>query len=282
MEKPLITICTVTHTIKEFEFIQMMLFSFEKLTFNKYKVIIRDNNSNPKYFKKLKNFIDSKKYSNVELFRVETKLHGSDAHGDALNELVSKIDTPFGVIMDSDAIFLCKNWDQILINKINTSIPIFGSQADVLGPKPKDFPLMFAVMFKTDILKDLQIDFRPRDLSKFEDTGWELRDKFLSKGLQGGLLYDFNTRLYKKGPFANIVCSEYYLSEDPVNDNIFACHFGRGSSPKSKNLVKINAGSNIFLRIINKSLSFFNFLKWKKDKKVWLEICKKIINEQSE
>ena len=277
MEKTLITICTVNYNSSEF--IDVMLYAFSKLTFHSYKVIIRDNNSTRKDFKKLEYII--KKYKNVTLYKVKTLSTGSVAHGEALNDLVSKIDTEYGVIIDADATFLIKDWDKILINKMNNILPIYGTQADIGSGKFEDFPLMFAMIFKTDILKDLQIDFRPRDLSKFEDTGWELREKFLKGGFNGGLLYDFNTRLYKKGPFANIVCSEYYLSPDGTNDQIFACHFGRGSAPKSKNLVKVDAGSNIFLRIINKALSVFNVLKWKKDKKVWLTICKKIINEQS-
>lgn len=277
MNDPLITICTVNYNSSEF--IMMMLYSFRKLNYYPYKVIIRDNNSKKKDYEKLKNFIKNEGLNNIHLYRINNKLIGSEAHGVALNELVSRIDTQYGVIIDADAMFLIKDWDKILIDKITPQQPIYGTQANTLGNKPKDFPLMFAIVFITDILKDLNINFKPRDINKFEDTGWELREKYLSKGLKVGLLYDFNTRLYKNGPFSKVICSEYYLSPK-AEEHIFASHFGRGSSPKAKNLVYLRGKSIFLIRVINKCLQYVNIIKWKKDKNKWLNICKKIIDEQ--
>lgn len=273
--KPLITICTVNYNSSEF--IELMLYGLQKLTISPFKVVIRDNNSNDKDYNNLKNIV--KNYSNVSLYQVKTNLNGSMAHGEALNELVSKIDTQFGVIMDADATFLVKDWDKILIEKISDEMPIYGTQADVHFGKPEDFPLMFAVIFKTEILKNLQVDFRPRDQQKFEDTGWELREKYMKANLKGGLLYDFNTRTFKKGPFSKIICSEYYLNIDG-NGSIFASHFGRGSAPKAKNLVRLRGPKSFFLRVVNKFLQYANILKWHKQKKEWLNICKSIIDGQ--
>jgi len=39
---------------------------------------------------------------------------------------------------------LKKNWGQILIEKINNQVKAIGTQAS--GNKPKDFPLMFAIL----------------------------------------------------------------------------------------------------------------------------------------
>lgn len=276
MNKPLITICTVNYNSSDF--IGLMLYAFNKLTSNSYKVVIRDNNSTVEDYNNLKKIIE--KYDNVLLYREEENSRGSVAHGKALNDLVSRIDTDYGVIVDADATFLIKNWDGILLEKINEDTPIYGTQADMAGGKPKDFPLMFALMFKTQILKDLKIDFRPKDISLFQDTGWEIREKYKAAGYQGGLIYDFNTRDYKKGPFSNIVCSEYYLDKE-AKGGIFAAHFGRGSAPKAKKLISIRNRSSIFVKIINKFLSYANIIKWRKDKKLWITKAYKIINNQN-
>jgi hypothetical protein len=276
MDKPKITICTVNFNSSQF--IELMLFAIEKLTHNSYKVIIRDNNSKLSDYKKLKKIVG--KYNRVSLYRVETDLKGSIAHGEALNDLVSKIDTEYGVILDADATFLVKDWDDILINKLSESIPIFGTQADDSGKKPMDFPLMFALIFKTDTLKKIDIDFRPKNINLGQDTGFELREKYQKADLSGGLLYGFNTREYKNGPFANVVCTEYYLSKDG-NGEIFATHFGRGSSPKAKRLVRFTRSTNIFIRIINRLIRPFNTNLWKTEKKHWIKTVKEIIEKQN-
>lgn len=275
MKQQLITICTVNYNSSEF--ISMMLYSFRNLSVYPYKVIIRDNNSKKTDYEKLKNFITNEKYNNVELYRVETTLIGSEAHGTALNDLVGKINTPYFCILDADAIFLKKDWDKILISYLDDKVKLIGTQAS--NPNALDFVSTFAVLGETESFKKLNIDFRPKDLLKFQDTEWDLREKYLNAKLSSRLLYDFNTRIYKKGPFSKVVCSEFYLSNNG-DGSIFASHFGRGSSPKTKNLFKINAGSNILLRIINRGLIFINVIKWKKDKKNWLNICKKIIDNQ--
>ena len=220
---PLLTICSINFNSSDF--LINTLYCLEKITKNTYKVIIRDNNSNIKDFSNLERKIH--KYLNVELYRVENfNYTGSLAHGIAINDLVNKIDTKYGVILDADCTFLYKDWDEILINKINGEYPIIGTQPPIGGTskKPGDFPLMFAILFDTKILKELKIDFRP---NKQVDTGYQLRNKFLENGYKGKLLLFKNTREYKLGPFRNILCSEYYLNG---YDGIFASHFGRGSS----------------------------------------------------
>ena len=118
------------------------------------------------------------------------------AYGIAVNDLISKIDTKYGVILDSDCTFLYKNWDEILISEINEEYPIIGTQAPVGSIKPQDFLYLFAFLFITDIMKRLKIDFRPKDIKKLEDTGFELRKKYLENGYKGKILLMRNTRNY--------------------------------------------------------------------------------------
>jgi hypothetical protein len=267
--KEKITLCIVH--FNDADFVLNTLYCLKRLTKNKYKVIIRDNNSNPRFYRKLK--IGVENYENVYLYRAEGfKLRGSLGHGTALNELVKKIDTPYGVILDSDCTFLIKNWGEVLINKLNDRIKIIGTQAS--GDKPKDFPLMFAILFETKTLKRLNIDFRPKDLARRQDTGWELREKYLKAGFQGKNIGTKNTRDYKKGPFRNLLgVEEYYLNGF---DHIFASHFGRGST---FGMAKYKKDTSFIYRIpiISRPL---RKMMGKREIREWIKICKEIVDSQ--
>lgn len=271
-----ITICIVNYNSSDF--IINTLYCLERLTKNDYKIIIRDNNSRLKDYLKLERKIQ--KYSNVELYRVEDFNYlGSMAHGIALNDLVNRIDTKYGVILDADCTFLYKNWDEILINEINKEYPIIGTQNLDRGTKPVDFPLMYAIFFYSDILKKLKIDFRPKDVSEAKDikttkdTGYELREKFLENGYKGKLLLIKSTRDYKLGPFNKVICGEFYLEG---RNEIFASHFGRGSTLGSAKYFK-GWKRNIYgIPVIGKKILKF---KGKKEKKRWIKICTKIVDK---
>ncbi|MFA7209286.1 MAG: glycosyltransferase [Parcubacteria group bacterium] len=252
------------------DFINLSLYALRKLTKNPYEVFIIDNGSKVNDYTKLKKYISN--YGNTYLERVDTKLTGSMAHGTALNKLVKNVTTPFFSILDADATWLKKGWDEILINKMTGKIKIIGTQAP--PKKPQDFPLMFAILFETETFKKLAIDFRPNDLTKNQDTGWEMREKYLLADYQAINLEFKNTRTYKDGPFKKIsAAGEYYLDND--YNYIFASHFGRGSNPLAKQTLSFN---NKFFRLIFLPI---NYLLWHIAKYRWVVICKNIINNQN-
>jgi glycosyltransferase involved in cell wall biosynthesis len=269
MTKELITVITVNYNTSDF--IEVTLFALAKLTKNEYKVIICDNGSRYSDKRRLKRMVA--KYHNVELFFREQSTRGSRAHGEALDILIDKIDTPYGVILDADASFLKKDWDEILINQLDDEIKIIGAPPVKNPIKPTDFPLTYAVLFDTKVFKTLKIDMRPKNPKIGQDTGWEMREKFLENGYQGEVLEVRSTRVYKEGPFRNVICAEYYLEG---YDGIFACHFGRGSSLGAAKYKEWN-------RLL--SLPVINFIvrkvKGYKEKKQWLSICREIIKAQS-
>lgn len=253
------------------EFVELSLYVLKKLTKNLYQVFIIDNNSKLEDYRKLKKIVD--RYENVFLERSETNLRGSMAHGTALNYLAEKVDTPYFSILDADTTWLIENWDEILISKFNNEVKVAGTESS--GDKPKDFPLMYAILFETKIFKDLDIDFRPKNIEINKDTGAELREKYLGKGFQGLILSARNTRVYKDGPFSNITgAAEYYLDG---YDRIFSSHFGRGSTlgankyinTSKKYLYKIPLLGRYLLKRIGK-----------KEKQKWIEICKSIVDKQ--
>jgi len=253
------------------DFIKIGLYALDKLTKFPYKVYNVDNGSKLKDYKKLIEYCNC--YNNVYLERIETKLRGSLAHGTALNYLVNKVDTPYFAILDADATFLIKNWDYILINELNEKTPIIGTQAP--PGKPSDFPLMFAILFRTEEFKKLNIDFRPKDISNKQDTGWELREKYLKNGYSGKILHFKSTRIYDQGPFKDMICAEYYLDG---YDHIFASHFGRGSS---MGLNKYGRGEGVgFIYKLPIISSPLRYLKGYREKIKWINRCKEIIDNQ--
>lgn len=279
--KDLITIC-ITNCNSSY-FVQTTLYCLQKLTKNKYKIIIRDNNSKIKDYLNLKKKI--KKYSNVELYRIDDINEiASMAHGIALNDLIQRIDTQYGVILDSDFTFLHKDWDQILIDNIDNEYPIIGTQHTrklhrIEGYEGgADFPLMVGILFDNEIFKTLKIDFRPigtpADGPDFKDVGAQLEEKYLKNGYKGKLILFKNTRTYKKGPFQKVIgVGEYYLEG---YEEIFGSHFGRGST-----LVKVK---NINGRKINYYKipiigDYFQKSRGKRERKKWIKISKNIVDQ---
>ncbi len=269
--QPIITICTINYNSSDF--VLNTLYCLEKITKNSYKVIIRDNSSNINDYKNLERGVSV--FSNISLYRVENfNYTGSLAHGIAINDLVQQIDSKYGVILDADCTFLFKDWDDILINEINDQYPIVGTQAPFGGKskKFKDFPLMFALFFDTNVMKKLQIDFRPKNIRNGKDTGYELRNKYIDNGYKGKLIKFRSTRTYKLGPFHKLIVAEYYLDGF---EHIFVSHFGRGST------LGRNKYSKGFKQKIYKIPIFGNILinsKGKSEKKRWIRICQSIVD----
>jgi glycosyltransferase involved in cell wall biosynthesis len=270
--KPLITVVIVNYNSADF--VDISLYSLSKLTKNPYQVIIRDNNSKAADYQKLLTI--SSKYQNVQVYRNDTNLTGSMAHGTALNFLVKKVNTKYFSILDADALWLIKDWDEILIKEIDQKTKVIGTQVTLDSIKPKDFPLMFCILFETATFNKLNIDFRPKDISSGQDTGHELREKYLKSGFRGKIIEMKNTRTYKSGPFHQLLCAEYY--KDGNYNKIFASHFSRGSTLGKAKYVSQN-------KLSLNSLPFFGDILLKLrgtyEKQLWISICRKIITQQT-
>ena len=262
-----ITILTVNY--KTSDFIDLMLYAFEKLTKNQYKVVICDNYTSDDEVKRIETL--TKKYKNVEaIYRKQTQM-GSIGHAEAMDILVSKVDTPYFVTMDADCTFLLKDWDELLINKIDDTIKVIGTTLPktLKGNKPMDFPLVFAVLYETKTFKELNPSFMPGDLTidKSKDTGWEIRSKYLSNGFEGKIFNAINTKFDTMTKYENIYCAVYYL-----DSQLIASHFGRGSSDgvgkyNNKLIFKIP----VFSRIVKNHIG-------KKERKEWIDKSYQIVD----
>ena len=253
------------------DFIDNGLYCLKKLTKSPYKVIILDNNSVSSDFEKLREYVE--KYRNVELERREVTLTGSRAHADGLNFLVKKIDTQYFSILDPDAAWLIEGWDEILINRINKKVKVIGSQASS-NLRPLDFPLVYTILFETKTFKDINTDFSVGDLSKYEDVGYKLREKYLENRFKGEVFISKNTRQFKNGPFKDMVgVTEYYLD----NSEILASHFGRGSSSGA---AKYQQGFGLLLYSLPLIGKYFLKRKGRHEKLRWIKICQNIVEGQ--
>ena len=274
MGLPLITICTVNYNSAKF--VLNTLYCLERITKNDYKVIIRDNNSKFKDYKILKK--NSQNFTNVFLYRIENfNYTGSIAHGIAVNDLINRIDTKYGVILDADCTFLLKNWDELLIKELDAEHPIIGTPATYnTGPKrTSDFPLMYGILFDSAVMKEINVDFRPdKKGQKVMDTGYKIRDKLIEHGYKSKIFEGRSTRINKSGPFRRFICAEYYLNG---HNSVFGSHFGRGSSLGKGKFLSKNKKIKYLLPIIG------NFLlkqRGKRERKNWIKLCMEIVRSQ--
>lgn len=268
-DNPSITLLTVNFNTSKF--IELIVYATQHLNYYPTEILVVDNTSEQADYLKLDSI--AKKTPNMSVFRLDHNFTGSMAHGFALNFLLKKVTTPYFAILDSDATFLVKNWDQILIDRFTEKIKVIGTQAS--GNKPKDFPLMYACLFETATFQSLNIDFRPKDIQKGLDTGWEMREKYQMAGYEGITLEFRNTRHYKEGPFKKFLCAEYYLEN---RKEIFASHFGRGATLGASKYFKGSMKTLYNLPLIGRTLLKKRGLQ---EKKNWIKTCKQIIDRQS-
>ena len=259
IEEEGLTIVVVNYNSSDF--ILTSLSIIERLTVSKWRIIICDNGSNHADFVRLSNAVS--RYENITLMARTQTQFGSLGHGEALNLLVSKIKTRYGVVMDADCIPLIYAWDIFLISKLSDAVKIAGAPLAHNTPggskRVRDFPLIFLSVFETRVVRELNIDFRPRDIAAGEDTGWELHSKFHENGYVGSCLFGQNTRMFSAGEFSSAVCDEYYT--DSNCRQLICSHFGRGSNPRSGKYLRLVSG---------------RWYSFKSDKARWLGICREV------
>lgn len=252
------------------QFIELSLEALDKLTLNEYQVFIVDNGSKLKDQNNLKAVIGDN--PQVKLFFRQQSVSGSLGHSEGLDFLIKKVKSKYTVILDADAIFLKKNWDEILLKELNDQIKIIGTPVVGNTKKPNDFPLIFGVMMETKIFKELECIFLPGIINKGEDTGWQIRNKYFDNGYRGTCFEVKNTRIYKDGPFGSVLCAEYYFPEN----SLILSHFGRGST-LGKHKYLTNQNWILKVPVIKQ---IYSGLKGKHETRKWISICRMILEEE--
>jgi hypothetical protein len=186
---------------------------------------------------------------NIEIITTGYR-RSSLSHSIILNKLYEKFKNKYGIIMDNDVIFLKKNWDDILIQKMRLDeLTITGMPYDD-GHHYQKFPSATFIFFDRTKLSPLNIDFRPPNwkfdvppptekissvaMSKLyglpigkqirHDTGGELCPKIKNSGLS---YYTFK--------ISNFINKSAFLCD---NDLIISHHDG-GSKTKNYKSTKL-------------------------------------------
>ncbi|MBU0707856.1 glycosyltransferase family 2 protein [Patescibacteria group bacterium] len=268
--KPLIDVLIVNYNTADF--VALTLWALKKLTDNPYRVIILDNRSTEKDCNQLYKIVED--YDNVTLERSDKSITGEAAHAYGLNYLTQQVTAPYFAILDADATWLIKGWDTILFEELNEKVKVAGTQAPVGSHKEADFPLVFCMLFETQAFKEINPNFNPPPPPQV-GVGAGLRQKYHDAGYTGKVIEMKNTRTYKDGPFAELICAEYYLDRD--YRNIFASHFSRGST------LGVNKYMSTGFKFLYKTPIWGRWLlrhKGAQEKKRWIQICRDIINQQ--
>jgi methionyl-tRNA formyltransferase len=80
-------------------------------------------------------------------------------HGEVLDTLFNHFNTEYGMWVDADVAFLCKNWDEKLKNELNETCSVVGLTYPKNRNRYEDFPTIMVCMFKTEVMKKLNMSF---------------------------------------------------------------------------------------------------------------------------
>ena len=270
-----ITILTVNFNTSHF--IELMLFSFEKLTKRSWKMIICDNGSSKEDLSNLRAV--AQKYPNVQII---SRDQGSDqpsiAHGKSMDLLISKVDTPYFLLMDADCVFLRKFWDDDMVEIMERhSLTLMGTPSVFNVLKPIEFPEVYATLFDTQKYKSLGspslcpdiawANSDRKDILEPKDTGYLVHEACLKHNHNFHVFDAIYTKhnYIKSRYFSGIYCLEFFMKGA---DEIMCSHFGRGSSEGA-------------WKFADKKSFIPRKLRQKYQLSKWIRSAKKIILKQS-
>lgn len=251
-------------------FLAVSLRAIHALTTNPFTVLVNDDGSDSADLTALHTL--ERNYPDVHVWHRPSRAGGSTAHGEALDFLMSHVETPYTAVLDADCTPLMRSWDDYLINRLDEQTRIIGSRLGEgwSGNKPIDFPLPFLVLFDTGTYRDLGISALPENPSAGRDTCWQWRPKYLGAGYRGETLKSVNTRLTPVPPFDNVQCAVYYTHEGCL----IGSHFGRGSNPAGK-----RPAHHRFLKsLARRALAEPDETSVSNQRERWLQTCREVID----
>lgn len=189
----------------------------------------------------------------VKIFNKKDLGHSSPAHGTCLHYMhefiKSKSDSDYSIIADSDMVITMKNWDEICISllKSDEKAVVVGVEYPEVGDRYSHFPGIFFSMFKSDFLRNNDINWMPeydertkklkrsRDNSEIirRDTAWTLKSNILKKGYKGikidHVFVDDQKAILPKDSclelsFNMLPNNLHYSYEYHLNNELFASH----------------------------------------------------------
>jgi len=123
------------------------------------------------------------------------KYNVSFNHGVALNEADRLSTEKYVIMLDTDFIFLIKDWDDIIVRNLDNNI-VFGVDTPAEVNRAHNFPFIYCFCYRRDLLKNIKLDFRPRvnkdgDNLRFDIVSTERERKVM--GMPMGSKYRWET-----------------------------------------------------------------------------------------
>ena len=234
--------------------------------------IIIDNDNLVKHYFNLLRLNISKLFTydvknRIKLYRNSTlalKTRGSVQHALALDKSKNYITTEIVAIIDPDCYIMFCDWIDILLKQLKTY------NLDLLGfPEAKSdlnskgnhslnsyrfmAPCAYFIIGKPKYL--YAQSFMPGDLSRSEDTGYQLGQRCLKGFYKFAIFSAYSSRNRNSDlRFVNFFSCTFYKYES-ISDKTLAVHFGRGSNAFGKNRSNL---SNIrkFTKAITEPIEF--------------------------
>jgi hypothetical protein len=173
---------------------------------------------------------------------------GSRGHGDCLNLIFEHMTSRFGVLVDADVAFLCKNWDILLIDQLDSSTVMIGSEYHPTDGKMVDRPNVITCAFDTNVLKSLSVNFMPsltrlvadEHLAKvfgcklsqtfFLDTGCDMIKQLIDAGYTTKTLKIISPRYEDTVRKIKLLKNNEKGEEYHMGDIVICTHIGRSLS----------------------------------------------------
>jgi hypothetical protein len=195
--------------------------------------------------------VDNNPDFNIEVVQAFSSDIGSLGHGKCLDVMLEHMTLEYGIVVDCDVAFLEKNWDITMIDEIRDNNVIIGAGTEKHHHHYYNFPFTIMVLFKTAVLKEVEISFRPsvengvlvgktltaEDAHIFGrnvgdkiklDTAWQLPLKLKSNGYTGTVLPHLSPRNGDED--AQFLAPDLRGDEYHMNGVPFFTHKGRSQS----------------------------------------------------
>ena len=129
----------------------------------------------------------------------------SQRHAECIGEILEKMDSRYGLIIDCDMAFLMKDWDLKFIEKLKDKVIVLGAPYHKTAKKYQNFPTVMSFFFDVKEMKKLEIDFsgsgddaaevaseresflvqQPVGMTIVHDVGFQMPIKVRGAGLDG-------------------------------------------------------------------------------------------------
>ncbi len=165
---------------------------------------------------------------------------GSEAHGTALNSAMAHVQTEYMLVIDPDSTAVAREWDRICAAELVDPYVAIGGPYESSAPRYQNFPMVVYFFVRTDAMRRMRIDWRPRPTWYRKvrtrllrslgiedrgdpDVGWRLPSAFRK--------FDFKARAFAvhkpDDPDARLLGPGVRGREYHWGDQVFFTHQGR-------------------------------------------------------